>query len=72
MEEERSGMEVAKAASHLQPAPVIVMMTGFGTLENVKAAVGSAVDHFALKPLELDELKRIVARLIALRRDRLA
>jgi len=72
MEEDRSGLEVAKAASQLQPAPVIVMMTGFGTFENVKAAVGSAVDHFALKPLELDELKRIVARLIALRRDRIA
>lgn len=71
MEEDRSGMKVATAAARLHSRPVVVLITGFGTLENVKAAVGSAVDHFALKPLDLDELKHVVARLIALRRDRL-
>lgn len=71
MEEERSGLQVAMEASQLHPRPVIVMVTGFGTLDNVKAATGTAVDHFALKPLDLDELKRVVARLLALRRDRL-
>ncbi len=71
MEEDRSGLRVAEAASQLHPRPVVVLITGFGTLQNVKAAVGTAVDHFALKPLDLDDLKRVVARLIALRRDRL-
>ena len=71
MEDDQSGLQVASKASQVQPRPVVVMMTGFGTLENLKAAVGSTVDYFALKPLDLDELKRVVARLIALRRDRL-
>jgi DNA-binding NtrC family response regulator len=72
MEEERSGLQVAMQAAQLHPRPVIVMVTGFGTFENVKAATGTVVDYFALKPLDLDELKRAVARLVALRRDRLA
>lgn len=71
MEEDQSGLKVATQTSQLHPRPVVVLITGFGTFENVKAAVGSVVDHFALKPLDLDELKRAVARLIALRRDRL-
>lgn len=71
MEEERSGLQVAQAAAQLHPRPVVVMITGFGTFPNVKAAVGSAVDYFALKPLDLDELKRTVARLLAIRQDRL-
>jgi DNA-binding NtrC family response regulator len=71
MEEERSGLHVATAAAQLRPRPVIVLVTGFGTFENVKAAVGKAVDHFALKPLDLDELKHVVSRLILIRRDRL-
>lgn len=71
MEEDRSGLKVATAAARLHPRPAVVMITGFGTFENVKATVGSVVDHFALKPLDLDELKRVVARLIAIRRDRL-
>lgn len=71
MEEDQSGLKVAAEASSLHPRPVVLMITGFGTFENVKAAVGSMVDHFALKPLDLDELKKVVARLIALRRDRL-
>jgi DNA-binding NtrC family response regulator len=71
MEEDRSGLQVAMEASQLHPRPVIVMITGFGTVENVKAASGTAVDYFALKPLDIDELKRAVARLLALREDRL-
>lgn len=71
MEDDQSGLRVASKAWQVHPRPVVVMMTGFGTFENVKAAVGSTLDYFALKPLDLDELKRVVARLIALRRDRL-
>lgn len=71
MEEDRSGLRVANAAAQLQPRPVVVLITGFGTLENVRSAVGTAVDHFAVKPLDLDDLKRVVARLMAIRQDRL-
>ena len=71
MEEDQSGLKLATVAARLHPRPSVVMITGFGTLENVQAAVGSVVDHFALKPLDLEELKRVVALLIALRRDRL-
>jgi DNA-binding NtrC family response regulator len=72
MENDQSGVEVAKAAAQLRPRPVIVVFTGFSTIDNMKAAVGTAVDHFALKPIDLDEVKRVLTRLLALRGDRLA
>jgi DNA-binding NtrC family response regulator len=72
MEHDQSGVEVAKAAAQLRPRPVIVVFTGFGTVENMRAAVGTAVDHFALKPIDLHDFKHVLARLLALRRDGLA
>lgn len=71
MERPQSGLEVARAAARLRPRPAIVVFTGFGTIENVKAAVGTAVDHFALKPIDLDAFKSVLGRLLALRNDRL-
>jgi hypothetical protein len=34
--------------------------------------MAATVDHFALKPLDVDELKLVLARLLALRSDNLA
>lgn len=71
MEQDQSGFEVVMAATQLRPRPAIVVITGFGTLETMKTLVGSSVDYVALKPLDVDELKHVVARLLALRSDRL-
>lgn len=70
MEHDQSGLAVANASAQLHPRPVIVIFTGFGTPENVKGAFGTAVDYFALKPIDVDDFKRVLARLLALRRDR--
>jgi len=72
MENNRSGVEIAGAAAQLLPRPVIVVFTGFSTMDNMKAAVDLAVDHFALKPIDLDEFKGSLTRLLASRRDTLA
>lgn len=71
MEHDKGGLIVAHAAALLRPRPVIVIFTGFGTIENVKGALGTSVDHFALKPIDVDDFKRVLARLLALRNDRL-
>ncbi len=71
MERDQSGFEVARVAARIRPRPVIIVFTGFGTVENVHAAVGTDVDYFALKPFDVDQFKRVLARLLALRNDRL-
>lgn len=64
MEKEDIGLELARIASKLQPRPVIVIFTGFGSTANARAALDVPVDYFALKPLDIDELKRVLNRLV--------
>lgn len=54
MEHDQSGLEIANAAARLQPRPAIVIFTGSGTIENARGALGTAVDHFVMKPVDLD------------------
>lgn len=72
MESENIGLKVAAAAGKLVPRPIIMIFTGFGTLENAQAALQTRVDHFALKPLDLDDFKAALFRLLMMRdpRDR--
>ena len=72
MENNQSGLAVARAAAQLRPRPVIIIFTGFGTAENVSGALENAVDHFAMKPIDIDDFKNVLARLLSLRSDRLA
>jgi len=41
-----------------------VIFTGYGSTSNARAALGVPVDYFALKPLDVDELKRVLNRLV--------
>ena len=72
MESHQSGMEVAQAAAELRPRPVIVIFTGFSTIEDMKAVISTPVDRFALKPIDLDDFKQALGRLLGLRKNRLA
>ena len=64
MEKEDIGLELARSASKLKPRPVIVIFTGYGSATNARAALGVPVDYFALKPLDVEELKRVLNRLV--------
>jgi len=64
MEKEDIGLELARSASKLKPRPVIVIFTGYGSASNARAALSVPVDYFALKPLDVDELKRVLNRLV--------
>ncbi len=70
MEHHQSGLEVARAATRLEPRPVIIIYTGYCDLESTKLALGTA-DYFAMKPFDVQEFKTVLARLLALRNDRL-
>ena len=64
MEREDIGLELARSASKLKPRPIVVIFTGYGSTNNARAALGVPVDYFALKPLDVDELKRVLNRLV--------
>lgn len=67
MEKENIGLEVARAALRLNPQPAVVLCTGYASVENSAAALQMKVDYLATKPVDLDELKRAVRRLMAFR-----
>ena len=67
MEKPDIGLDVARAALRLRPRPAVVVCTGYADIKNARAALQMRVDYFATKPVDLDELKLVVARLSAAR-----
>lgn len=67
MEREDIGFEVARAARKLLPAPVVVICTGYANPVNSRLALDLRVDYLALKPVDVDELRAALVRLLARR-----
>ena len=67
LEKDDIGLQVARHAATLRPRPVIVLITGFASVENARRALEMHVDHYALKPLDLDELRAALNRLVTSR-----
>ena len=67
MEREDVGLNVARRALELKPQPVVIICTGFANMANARAALAMHVHYLATKPVELDELKSNLRRLIAMR-----
>lgn len=61
------GLELARQAKELKPPPAVVIYTGYPTLEQLRAALAIRVDYLALKPVDLDEIKTALHRLLARR-----
>jgi DNA-binding NtrC family response regulator len=61
------GLELARMAKELTPPPAVVIYTGYPTLEQLRAALAIHVDYLALKPVDLDEIKTALHRLLARR-----
>jgi CheY-like chemotaxis protein len=69
MEKEDAGLELARQAKEMKPGPLLVVLTGYASMHNVRAALDLHVDHFAVKPMELPELLEAVRRLVGWRID---
>jgi DNA-binding NtrC family response regulator len=70
--QERLGLELAKAAKRKHPAPAVLIYSGHPTVESLRAALKLRVDYFAFKPVDLDEIKGALSRLVARRAELLA
>lgn len=64
MERADIGLEVARVASALKPKPIVVICTGFASTQNSQEALQMRVDYLATKPVDLDELKLVLDRLM--------
>lgn len=62
------GLEIMRRAREYDPNLGVVLITGYASLETAKDAVEEGAFGYLTKPLELDELKLVVARGIERRR----
>jgi CheY-like chemotaxis protein len=67
MERVGLGLELARQAKELEPPPAVVIYTGYPTLEQLRAALALHVDYLALKPVDLEEIKTALHRLVTRR-----
>jgi CheY-like chemotaxis protein len=72
LEKEALGLELAREAKKRKPAPAVVIYTAEPTIERLRAALALQVDYLALKPVDLDEIRSALFRLIARRADALS
>ena len=64
MEKEDIGLDVAREAAKLLPRPAIFIITGFASIENARAALKIQVEHFATKPIDLNDLMLTLNRFL--------
>ncbi len=69
MEKDDIGLDVAAAAANLHPRPIIIVLTGFSSVDNAQAALRLGVDYYAIKPLDADELQVALDRLLTNRKE---
>jgi two-component system, NtrC family, response regulator HydG len=56
------GLEIVRTAHVRQPEAKVIVITGFGDVTSAVQAMKEGADHFLLKPVELDQLRTIVAK----------
>ena len=67
LEREALGLELAREAKKQKPAPAVVIYTGEPTVERLRAALALHVDYVALKPVDVEEVRSALFRLISRR-----
>jgi DNA-binding NtrC family response regulator len=59
---ELDGMAVLREAKQAQPETVVILMTGFGSMEGAIQAIQEGAFDYVSKPFKISELKSVVAR----------
>ena len=70
MERNDVGLEVARFAQSLRPTPVVMVCTGFANQDNTRQALQLHIDYLVQKPVDLNELKQALKRLLRLRKEK--
>ena len=56
------GLEIVRRAQARQPDAKVIVVTGYGDVQSAVRAMKEGADHFLLKPIDLDQLRTIVAK----------
>ena len=62
-----AGLDLARSIKKLNPSPPIILSTGTPTREKLQAALRLRINYVVIKPIDLQELKQALSRLIARR-----
>ncbi len=63
-----NGMKILEKARSLQPTPVCVMMTAYGSVENAVEAMRRGAYDYVTKPVNIDKLEMLLLRALRGRR----
>ncbi len=58
------GMEALRSIKELRPETVVIIMTGFGSIDQAVQAVKDGAYDYINKPFDLDELRALVNGLV--------
>ena len=64
------GMELQQRLSEADPDLIVVIMTGYATIETAVQALKNGAYDYVTKPIDLDDLSRLVAKAIQQRRTK--
>src|SRR6266478_8608162 len=59
------GMEVLKKARELTPPAVVIVITGFGSIDTAKEAMKQGAFDYLEKPFKVDELRLCIQRALS-------
>src|SRR2546425_9691303 len=60
------GLEIVRKARELTPPAVVIVITGFGSIETAKDAIKKGAFDYLEKPFKVDELRLCVQRSLSL------
>jgi CheY-like chemotaxis protein len=67
LDRNRDGLELARRVRRLDPAPEVIVSTADPTTEKLRAAMALRISYLLFKPIDLNELKLALARILTRR-----
>ncbi|MEM9446399.1 MAG: sigma-54 dependent transcriptional regulator [Verrucomicrobiota bacterium] len=64
----QSGMKLVQKCKAMSKAPICIMMTAYGSIENAVEAMRKGAHHYITKPINIDELEMVLLRSVKSRK----
>jgi ActR/RegA family two-component response regulator len=61
------GLKLAREAKQLKKAPLVILSTGYPTMEQLRKALQLRVDYLLMRPADAEEMTRFLQRELARR-----